>query len=115
MQIVSLRNRNGQTQLDIFYEKNPFDKDSIRLVQDKMGQDEELMTWFPQETIDKTMDWIRRQPRNVQESGFYCPFIQKILNDSFIDFRYLCILLVDLVAQIMLVLAMSFGVHAENC
>ena len=107
-------NRKGDTSLDILYERNPFDTRSIMLVQDQLGTDKELMTWLSQETVDRTMHWIRRQPVSAQESGFSSPFIQMILNESFVNFRFLCVILLDLVAQIVLVRTLSFGVHVEN-
>ena len=107
-------NRKGDTPLDILYERNPFDTRSIMLVQDQLGTDKELMTWLSQETVGRTMHWIRRQPVSAQESGFSSPFIQMILNESFVNFRFLCVILLDLVAQIVLVTTLSFGVHAEN-
>jgi ankyrin repeat protein len=107
-------NRKGDTPLDILYERNPFDTRSIMLVQDQLGTDKELMTWLSQETVDRTMHWIRRQPVSAQESGFSSPFIQMILNESFVNFRFLCVILLDLVAQIVLVRTLSFGVHVEN-
>jgi len=72
------------------------------------------MTWLSPETVGRTMHWIRRQPVSAQESGFSSPFIQMILNESFVNFRFLCVILLDLVAQIVLVTTLSFGVHAEN-
>lgn len=107
-------NRKGDTPLDILYDKNPFDAPSIRLVQDQLGTDKDLMSWLPQETVERTMHWIRRQPASVQERGFNNPFIQMILNESFVKFRFLCIILLDLAAQFMLVATLSFVVEVEN-
>jgi len=107
-------NRKGDIPLDILYERNPFDTRSIRLVQDQLGTDREMMTWLSQETVGRTLNWIRRQPGSAQESGFGSPFIQMILNESFVNFRFLCVILLDLVAQIVLVTTLSFGVHVEN-
>jgi len=113
--IVKHVNKKGETPLDILYEKNPFDVESIRLMQDQLGTDPALMTWLPRETVERTMNWMRRQPLSVNGNGFYnSPFVQMILNDSFMDCRFLCIILLDLVAQITLVGTMSFGVETDN-
>lgn len=113
--IVKHVNKKGETPLDILYEKNPFDAESIRLMQDQLGTDPGLMTWLPCETVDRTMNWIRRQPLSIHGNGFYnSPFVQMILNDSFMDCRFLCIILLDLVAQIILVATFSFGVKVKN-
>ena len=112
--IVKRRNKKGQAPIDILYEKNAFDKDSIRLVQDKMGEDKDLLTWLPRQTVDRTMIWIGQQPESVQEKGFFSPFIQVILNEALVDNKFLSILLLDLAAQILLVVALSFCVSMDN-
>jgi hypothetical protein len=113
--IVKHVNKKGETPLDILYEKNPYDAESIRLMQDQLGTDPSLMTWLPRGTVERTMNWIKRQPLSIHGNGFYnSPFVQMILNDSFLDFRFLCIILLDLVAQITLVATLSFGIQVEN-
>ena len=112
--VVKCINKKGQTPLDILYEKNPFDKDSIQLVQDVMGQDTNLLSWLPPETVDKTMIWVGRQPESVQEKGFQFPFIQMIVNEALMVQRFLCILLLDLFAQVVLVVTLSYSVSMEH-
>lgn len=100
-------NKNGEAALDILYEKNPFDKESIRYIQKKVGA--KLLT---EKTIDLTMDWIFRQPETVQEDSFMDPFIQNILNHECARFRFLSILILDLTAQCLLITKIYHGYNA---
>lgn len=112
--VVNCINKRGQTPLDILYEKNPFDKDSIQLVQNVMGQDKGILTWLSTDTVEKTMTWIGRQPESVQQKAFHYPFIQMIINEALLMPRYLCIFMVDIFAQLLLVITMSFFISIKT-
>ena len=113
---LSLMNQNkkGDTPLDILYEKNWVDTDSIRLVQDHLGTDSNMVSWLPQVTVERTLNWIRRQPPSAQEIGFNRPFIQMILNHAFIENQFLSIALLDLFTQVVLVAIISFGINVDH-
>jgi ankyrin repeat protein len=114
LSVVRSVNRKGQTPLDILYEKNPFDTESIQLVQDVMGEDKDLLSWIPPQTVDKSMTWIGRQSESVQERGFSFPFIQMILNEAFVARKFLFIMILDLFAQLMLVVTLSYFVDMDT-
>jgi hypothetical protein len=109
IEAIQFVNTNGDNALDILYEKNPYDKDSIRYIQNAIGLANSSISWLSAKTINSTMVWIFRQPEPVQQDVFSTPLTQYILNHGFIRFRILSIILIDLIAQCLLVAFMSAG------
>ena len=113
IEAIQYVNTNGDTALDILYEKNPFDKDSIQHIQDMICFGNKGVSWLSSKTIHSTMDWIFRQPEPVQQEAFSNPLMQYILNHRFIHFRILSVILIDVIAQCLLVTMMSAGYDSE--
>jgi hypothetical protein len=109
IEAIQFVNTNGDTALDILYEKKPYDKDSIQYVQKAIGLGLNSISLLSSKTINSTMDWIFRQPEPVQQDGFSNPLMQYILNHRFIRFRILWVILIDLIAQCLVVAMMSVG------
>mmetsp|Transcript_17958 Transcript_17958/g.26369 ORF Transcript_17958/g.26369 Transcript_17958/m.26369 type:complete len:986 (+) Transcript_17958:187-3144(+) len=112
--IVNAVTKKDQTPLDLLYLKNSFDTESIQVVQNKMGEDTSLLTCLPTATVSSTLDWVKRQTGVVQENSFDSPCIQMMLNELFVDNRFLAVLMIDFCAQVMLAVTLSFAVTKDD-